>query len=122
MTIGHFAKVSNITADTLRYYEKINLLRRVHRDKAGRRTFLPEDLNWIGFIKRLKDTGMPLAEIRKYADLREKGTSTLKARQQLLKKHARVLMDRMEADRNNLQKLKEKIAFYRRELTRRKTS
>lgn len=65
---------------------------------------------------------MPLAEIRRYADLREEGDSTLEARQQLLKKHARVLMDRMEADRNNLQKLKEKIAFYKRELTRKKTS
>ena len=71
---------------------------------------------------RLKETGMPLSEIRRYADLREKGESTFRKRYQLLKKHAAVLSNRMEMERVNLTKLKEKMAFYRGEMNRKKSS
>lgn len=122
MTIGAFAKQCGISKDTLRYYEKIGLIRRVQRDAAGRRFFRSEDLAWIEFIKRLKDTGMPLAEIKRYVDLREKGRSTLQGRYQLLKQHAAVLSDRIKADSVNLDQLKQKMAFYKREIGRKESS
>ena len=122
MTIGAFSKQCGISEDTLRYYEKIGLIRRVQRDAAGRRFFRSEDLAWIEFIKRLKDTGMPLAEISRYADLREKGRSTLRERYRLLKQHAAILTDRIEADSMNLDQLKQKMAFYKREMARKEYS
>jgi DNA-binding transcriptional MerR regulator len=122
VTIGGFAKLSGITQDTVRYYEKIGLLRRIDRDRNGRRAFQQADLSWIEFVIRLKETGMSLAEIHRYADLREKGESTLEKRYQLLKQHAVVLSKRMEIDRINLAKLKEKMALYRREINRKKSS
>jgi DNA-binding transcriptional MerR regulator len=122
MTIGQFAKLSAVSPDTLRYYEKVNLVRRIDRDKAGRRVFCQEDLVWIQFIKRLKETGMSLAEIIRYADLREKGNATIQARYELLKKHAAVLTDRMAADQKNLDMLREKMAFYKKEMNRKKSS
>ena len=118
MTISAFAKQCGVSEDTLRYYEKIGLIRQIQRDTAGRRLFKPEDLAWIEFVKRLKDTRMPLAQIKRYADLREKGRSTLQARYRLLKRHAAVLADRLKADSVNLHKLKQKMAFYKLEMTR----
>ena len=122
MTIGQFARLSAVSPDTLRYYEKVNLVRRIDRDKAGRRVFCQEDLAWIQFVKRLKETGMSLAEIIRYADLREKGNATLQARYELLKKHAVVLTGRMAVDQKNLDMLREKIAFYKKEMNRKKRS
>jgi DNA-binding transcriptional MerR regulator len=122
MTIGAFAKQCGMSEDTLRYYEKIGLIRRIQRDAAKRRFFKPEDLAWIEFIKRLKDTGMALAEIKRYANLREKGRSTLQKRYELLKQHAAVLADRMKADSMNFDKLKQKMALYKREISRKESS
>jgi DNA-binding transcriptional MerR regulator len=122
MTIGAFAKLCGVSEDTLRYYEKIGLIRHIARDAVGRRYFKAEDLAWIEFVKRLKDTGMPLAEIKRYADLREKGRSTLQARYRLLKQHAVVLADRIRADSVNLDKLKQKMAFYKNEIAHKKSS
>lgn len=122
MTISSFAKQCGISEDTLRYYEKIGLIRRIQRDTAGRRSFGPEDLAWIEFVKRLKDTGMPLTEIKRYADLREKGRSTAPERYRLLKHHAATLMDRIKADSMNLRLLRNKMAFYKREIARKESS
>jgi DNA-binding transcriptional MerR regulator len=122
MTIGAFAKQCGVSEDTLRYYEKIGLIRQISRDTGGRRCFKADDLAWIEFVKRLKDTGMPLAEIKRYSDLREKGRSTLQARYQLLKQHAAVLADRIRADSVNLDKLRQKLAFYKNEMTHKKSS
>lgn len=104
----------------MRYYEKIGVMRRVQRDAGRRRFFRSEDLAWIEFIKRLKDTGMPLAEIKRYADLREKGRRTLRERYRMLQQHAAVLADKIEADSMNLDQLKRKMAFYRRQMSSKK--
>lgn len=80
LSIGQFAARTGLSADTLRYYEKIGLLRHVARDASGFRVYGPRDLEWIGFILRLKDTGMALDDIIRYADLRECGDTTRAAR------------------------------------------
>ena len=68
LSIRQFAARTGLSADTLRYYEKIGLLRQVARDASGFRVYGPRDLEWIGFILRLKDTGMALDDIIRYAD------------------------------------------------------
>ena len=67
LSIQQFAARTGLFADTLRYYEKIGLLRQVARDASGFRVYGPRDLEWIGFILRLKDTGMALDDIIRYA-------------------------------------------------------
>lgn len=59
MTIGEFSVITGISAYTLRYYEKKGLLR-VNRDSGGRRDYSEDDIEWVKFIRRLKDTGMLL--------------------------------------------------------------
>jgi DNA-binding transcriptional MerR regulator len=113
LSIQQFAARTGLSADTLRYYEKIGLLRHVARDASGFRVYGPRDLEWVGFILRLKDTGMALDDIIRYADLREGGDSTLTARQALLEAHAAKLQARLERDREHLDALQAKIELYR---------
>lgn len=113
LSIQQFAQRTGLSADTLRYYEKIGLLRHVARDASGFRVYGPRDLEWVGFILRLKDTGMALDDIIRYADLRERGESTLAARQSLLEAHSAKLQARLERDREHLTALQAKIERYR---------
>ena len=111
LSIRQFAARTGLSADTLRYYEKIGVLRQVARDASGFRVYGPRDLEWIGFILRLKDTGMALDDIIRYAELRECGDTTLAARQALLEEHAARLQERIQRD--HLDALRAKIALYR---------
>lgn len=60
MNMKEFSLLAGLSAYTLRYYEKIGLLKDVRRNSSGHRDYLTKDLEWIGFIKRLKETGMAL--------------------------------------------------------------
>ena len=72
MTISEVAKKLGLTPHTLRYYEKIGLIRDVAR-RSGKRDYSPADVVWLEFIQRLKATSMPLKEIRQYSQLRYAG-------------------------------------------------
>lgn len=115
LSIQQFAARTGLSADTLRYYEKIGLLRHVARDASGFRVYGPRDLEWVAFVLRLKDTGMPLEDITRYADLREQGDTTLAARQALLEAHAARLQARLQRDQEHLDALQAKIELYRRQ-------
>ena len=67
MTIGAMARRTGLTESTLRYYEKKGLIH-VARDGGGRRDYDEGDVAWIAFLCRLKETGMLLRDIRRYAE------------------------------------------------------
>jgi DNA-binding transcriptional MerR regulator len=67
---------------------------------------------WAEFINRLKETGMPLKQIKKYALLRQQGASTANARKNLLEDHASVLKNKISEEKQHLSKIKEKIEYY----------
>ena len=81
--IGKFAQLVNISIDTLRYYEKMQLII-PKRDKNNLRIYDYRDVEWIKFIKRLKATGMSIKNIQIYAKLRYQGDSTIDQRLHLL--------------------------------------
>jgi len=112
MNIQKFSKRTGIPAHTIRYYEKIGIFRNVNRNNSGHRFFTDNDIAWAEFIKRLKDTGMPLDKIHEYADLREKGEHTSGRRMALLINHANFLEEKIALEKGNLKKLKEKIKYY----------
>ena len=87
MKIGELAKRSGLTAHTIRYYERIGLLSRADRDRSGRRDYDASILAWIDFLGRLKATGMPIRDMRRYAALREQGDGTAPQRRELLERH-----------------------------------
>jgi len=116
MNIKQFSQLSGISSHTIRYYEKLGLLRSIRRNSSGYRDFSHDDLVWVEFIKRLKDTAMPLKDIQTYARLRFEGDATLTQRMDLLKQHAEQLEQKINNERDNLQKLKLKIAHYKKRL------
>lgn len=116
-TIGDFSKLTNLGIHTLRYYEKENLLD-PKRLPNGRRLYSEQDLTWVQFIKRLKDTGMPIKEIQKYAYLRAKGQNTLKERMDMLIQHRLSLINEIKILNDHLINLNNKIEYYHFEITK----
>ena len=100
-SISEFSRLTNLGIHTLRYYEHENLIT-PKRNSSNRRCYSDKDLAWIEFIKRLKDTGMPIKEIQRYAELRAKGDLTLNEQIKALQEH--------------MAKLDDKIDFYRQEI------
>lgn len=82
-SIGEFSKKCGLSIDTLRYYEKENLIH-CHRKDNNRRYYEESDVAWVQFIIRLKKTGMSIKHMQEYADLRYKGDSTIPQRLKLL--------------------------------------
>lgn len=111
MTIGEIAKKTDLSESTLRYYEKKGLLR-VGRDHNGRRNYEESDIAWIKFIRRLKETGMLIKEIKRYAQLRYRGETTMPERLDMLQKHREYVLEQLRKWNEYLQNLDDKIAFY----------
>ena len=116
-SIGEFSRLTNSGIHTLRYYEHENLIT-PKRNSSNRRCYSDKDLAWIEFIKRLKDTGMPIKEIQHYAKLRTKGDLTLNERMEMLTVHRESLNEQIKVLREHMAKLDDKIDFYRHEIER----
>ncbi|MCI8531847.1 MAG: MerR family transcriptional regulator [Lachnospiraceae bacterium] len=114
-SIGEFSKATGLGIHTLRYYEHENLIIPL-RNSSNRRRYSEKDIAWIAFIKRLKATGMPIKEIKKYAVLRAKGDVTLSERMEMLMQHRQSLDERIRQLQEHEAMLDEKISFYRQEI------
>lgn len=114
-SIGEFSKVTGLGIHTLRYYEHENLIIPL-RNSSNRRRYSEKDIAWIAFIKRLKATGMPIKEIKKYAALRAKGDATLSERMEMLIQHRQSLNEQIRQLQEHEAMLDEKIIFYRQEI------
>lgn len=113
MTIGEISRRTGLPESTLRYYEKKGFLR-VHRDGGGRRDYGENDIAWIQFLRRLKETGIPLKDIRRYSDLRYAGEATLPERLEMLRAHREYVLAQRRRWEECLSNLDEKIALYER--------
>ena len=116
-SIGEFSRLTNLGIHTLRYYEHENLIM-PKRNSSNRRCYSDKDLAWIEFIKRLKDTGMPIKEIQRYAELRAEGDLTLNERMEMLTVHRESLNEQIKVLQEHMAKLDDKIDFYRQEIER----
>ena len=114
-SIGEFSKATGLGIHTLRYYEHENLIIPL-RNSSNRRRYSEKDIAWITFIKRLKATGMPIKEIKKYAALRAKGDATLSERMEMLIQHRQSLNEQIRQLQEHEAMLDEKIVFYRQEI------
>lgn len=111
MKIGEIANKTNLPASTLRYYEKKGLLK-VDRDKNARRYYKESDIEWIKFIRRLKETGMLIKDIQHYSELRYVGSITMPERLQILQLHRNYVLEQQLKWTEYLQNLDDKIEFY----------
>ena len=67
-SIGQVAKISGLTAHTLRFYEKEGLLPFVQKTSSGLRVFSDNDIGWLQLLECLQGVGMPLPDINQYLD------------------------------------------------------
>ena len=87
MNIGQAAKASGLTAKMLRYYERIGLLAPAGRTDSGYRQYGAEDLRVLAFVRRSRELGFSLEEIRQLLSLwqdRQRASADVKA---LAKRH-----------------------------------
>ena len=96
----------------LRYYEKEGLLPPVRRSKGGIRHYTDEDLEWLGLICCLKNTGMSIKQIRDFVTLSMQGPETLHARCQMLTEHRSEVESRIAEMNRYLDKVSCKIAYF----------
>jgi DNA-binding transcriptional MerR regulator len=122
MSIGELSTISGLSTHTLRYYEKLGVLKPADRAASGHRQYRADAVAWLDFVLRLKITGMPLAEIQKYAELRADGDATLQPRLTMLELHRKRLMSNISELLENLTALDSKMKTYRKWLKAQKVS
>ncbi|WP_173317672.1 MerR family transcriptional regulator [Streptomyces fulvorobeus] len=110
--ISEVAAFTGLTAHTLRWYERIGLMPHVDRSHTGQRRFTNRDLDWLGFVGKLRLTGMPVADMVRYAELLREGEHTFEARQELLEATRRDVRTRIAELQDTLAVLDFKIEFY----------
>ena len=112
LTIQEVADRTGLSAHTLRYYERIGLIHPVDRASSGHRRYSASDVGWLDFMRCLRSTGMPIREVKRYAELFAEGDRTLAERRALLEAHRRRIEDDMRELAKNLDAIKYKIAYY----------
>ena len=111
-TIQEVSKKTGLTAHTLRYYEKEGLLPDVDRTQGGFRQYTDEDLERLGLICCLKNTGMSIQEIARFVQLTHEGDHTLEERVELLRAHRERVLEKMAEMQKHLDKVTWKLNFF----------
>lgn len=112
MTISEVSKQYNISADTLRYYERIGLIPPVNRNKNGTRDYTDEDCKWVDFIKCMRSAGLPIEVLIEYVTLFRQGNSTIEARKEILIEQRGILEEKINFMTATLERLNYKIDNY----------
>ncbi len=115
-SIQDVSKKTGLTAHTLRYYEKEGLLSPVGRSQGGFRQYTDEDLEALGLICCLKNTGMSLQEIARFVQLTQAGEHTLRERVEMLTEHRENVIARMAEMQKYLDKVTWKVNFFTKKL------
>ena len=113
LTIAQAAAQTGLTAHTLRYYERDGLmLGSVDRSTSGHRRYTQRDLSWIEMITRLRATGMPIRDVRRYAELVRAGAGNETERLALLKTHRERVEAQLSEVTSHLRAIDHKIGLY----------
>ncbi|BDR59791.1 MerR family transcriptional regulator [Lactobacillus xylocopicola] len=111
MKISEVAEKVELTPVTLRYYEKVGLLPNVKR-KNGVRHFAESDLEWINFIKCMRQVKIPVKDLVVYTELLQQGTDTKPLRRQILVDELHRLEEDKRTIQQSIERLKAKIDLY----------
>lgn len=111
--IGDVARISGLSVDTLRYYDRAGLLGEVRRNHAGRRVFDDAALGLLDLVLRLRRTGMPVDEVRRFVDLVRFGDAERAGRLELLRVHRGRVSEQLSQLTEDLAVIDWKVAAYR---------
>ena len=106
MRISEAAQACGLSAHTIRFYESAGMLPEIARGADGHRQFTPKHIEWLTLLYWLRETGMPLAQMRRFTALAKAGPDGVPERRQILQDHAKAL----RAKRALLDKCEEVLA------------
>lgn len=112
MTIAEVAKKYGLSADTLRYYERVGLLPDVRRTAGGVRDYSEEDCRWVEYIKCMRSAGISIETLIEYVKLFHQGAETIAARKKLLLEQREQIVARINELNEVLAKLDWKLDGY----------
>ena len=112
MTIAEVSRKMDISADTLRYYERIGLIPPVKRSKSGIRDYSEKDLGWISFAKCMRSAGISIEALIEYVALFQQGDDTITTRKQILIDQRDELEKKIEEMQGTLTYLNTKLEHY----------
>jgi len=113
LTIQQVAEMTGFSVHTLRYYERIGLMDPIPRAKNGHRFYRKNDFEWIVLLARLRNTGMPIVLMQRFAAMMRLGDAGISQRRALLEDHERMLLEQAQEIRQTLDLLRDKIDYYR---------
>lgn len=116
MTIAEVSKQYGVSADTLRYYERVGILPPVPRTKGGFRDYDEESCRWIELMKCMRSAGVQIEALVQYVKLCQQGEKTAGERRALLAGQRDQLLARLKEMQQSLERLNDKIALYDRKL------
>ena len=112
MTIAEVSKKYGLSADTLRYYERIGLIPPVPRTPSGVRDYDEASCRWVELMKCMRAAGVQIEALINYVALVQQGEGTLRARKDLLVEQREQLAERMADMQRSLERLGEKIQWH----------
>jgi MerR family transcriptional regulator, aldehyde-responsive regulator len=114
MNISEAARASGLSVDSIRFYEKSGMLPHIARGKRGWRDFSADALNWLINLERLRATGMPLKEMKRFAILihTKESAAVRKQRLEILETHQARLKERRKTLADCEAYLTHKISVY----------
>jgi DNA-binding transcriptional MerR regulator len=96
LSISEVAKQLELNPHTLRYYERAGLLLAVQRTQGNARRYTPQAVELIKLLRKLRATGMSIAQMRTYTDLIPHGESTVQERKEIFHQHRKSLDSQIE--------------------------
>jgi len=112
LAISDAASRAGVSIHTLHYYEREGLLR-VARTESGHRRYSSGDLEWIGILTCLRETGMPIRTMREFAALVQQNSSNIPERVRILEAHRLEVLEHMKSIQHNLEHVEGKIGHYK---------
>lgn len=112
MTIAEVAEKYDLSADTLRYYERIGLIPPIQRNKVGNRNYSETDCQWIQVVKCMRSAGITIESLIEYIRLFQQGEQTRQSRKEILQEQRNLLAQRIAELQGTLEKLDMKITGY----------
>ena len=111
-TVGEMAKLLDVPASTLRYYDKEGLLPFVERSSGGIRMFRDSDFEWLQVINCMKKAGMSIRDIRQYIELALQGDDTIALRLEMFRRQRQALQAQLLEMQHTLEMVDYKCWFY----------
>ena len=114
LSIGEVARRTGLTVHALRFYEREGLLLTQHvaRGTSGHRRYSEQEVYWLRICIKLRRSGMPLAKIRRFAELVREGPANEQQRVELLREQQRQVQNQLAELEECLRVISRKVGIY----------